>query len=213
MSDSLWPRGLYSPWNSPGQHTGVGSLSLLQGIFPTQGSNPGLLHCWWILYQLSHQESLCFMLKNLFSFYMINVLSRDFLSLMSNQWEPSQWGFKVSSIAERQHLWTGQCLPGLSEALQVFPHLTCCFSFQARSHLRAFASFFLPRRLFPKTPTCLPSTFFRPFHYSEGTSQGAFPCHLTLESSTPASSSNIYFLTLFILFSLLRLLLSNMGFP
>ena len=58
VSDSLWPHGLYSPWNSPGQNTGVGSLSLLQGIFPTQGSNPGLLHCRWILYQLSHKESL-----------------------------------------------------------------------------------------------------------------------------------------------------------
>ena len=46
-----------SPWNSPGQNTGVGSLSLLQGIFPTQGSNPGLLHCRWILYQLSHKGS------------------------------------------------------------------------------------------------------------------------------------------------------------
>ena len=42
---------------SPGQNTGVGSLSLLQGIFPTQGSNPGLRHCRWILCQLSHQES------------------------------------------------------------------------------------------------------------------------------------------------------------
>ena len=42
MSDSLQPHGLYSPWNSPGQNTGVGSLSLLQGVFPTQGSNPGL---------------------------------------------------------------------------------------------------------------------------------------------------------------------------
>ena len=42
---------------SPGQNTGVGSLSLLQGIFPTQGSNPGLLHFRWILYQLSHQGS------------------------------------------------------------------------------------------------------------------------------------------------------------
>ena len=42
VSDSLWLRGLYSPWNSPGQNTGVGSLSLLQEIFPTQGSNPGL---------------------------------------------------------------------------------------------------------------------------------------------------------------------------
>ena len=45
MFDSLQPHGLYSPWNSPGQNTGVGILSLLQGIFPTQGSNPGLLHC------------------------------------------------------------------------------------------------------------------------------------------------------------------------
>ena len=45
VSDSLRPHGLYSPWNSLGQNTGVGSISLLQGIFPTQGSNPGLLHC------------------------------------------------------------------------------------------------------------------------------------------------------------------------
>ena len=55
MSDSLQPHGLYSPQNSPGQNTGVGSHSLLQGIFPAQGSNPGLSHCRWILYQLSHQ--------------------------------------------------------------------------------------------------------------------------------------------------------------
>ena len=54
VSNSLQPHGLYSPWNSPGQNTGVVSLSLLQGIFPTQGSNPGLLHCRQILYQLSH---------------------------------------------------------------------------------------------------------------------------------------------------------------
>ena len=57
MSNSLWPHGLYSPWNSPGQNTGVGSLSLLQGIFSTQGLNPGLLHCRQILYQLSHKGS------------------------------------------------------------------------------------------------------------------------------------------------------------
>ena len=45
-----------TPWtNSPGQNTWVGGPSLLQGIFPTQGSKPGLLHCRWILYQLSHQ--------------------------------------------------------------------------------------------------------------------------------------------------------------
>ena len=57
VSDSLRPQGLYSPWNSPGQNTGVGSLSLFQGIFPTQGSNSGLPHCKQILYQLSHQGS------------------------------------------------------------------------------------------------------------------------------------------------------------
>ena len=45
----------YSPWNSPGKNTGVGSLSLLQGIVPTQGLNPGLLHCF--PHQLSHKGS------------------------------------------------------------------------------------------------------------------------------------------------------------
>ena len=57
MSDSLLPHGLSSPWNSPGQNTGVGSFSLLQGIFPTQGSNPGLPHYRQILYQLSLKGS------------------------------------------------------------------------------------------------------------------------------------------------------------
>ena len=57
VSDSLWCHELYSPWNSPGQNTGVGSLSLLQEIFPTQGLNPGLPHCRQILYQLSHKGS------------------------------------------------------------------------------------------------------------------------------------------------------------
>ena len=74
MPDSLQLHGLYRPWNSPGQNTGVGSCSLLQdswnspgqdtgassqslsqGIFPTQGLNPGPPHCRQILNQLSHQ--------------------------------------------------------------------------------------------------------------------------------------------------------------
>ena len=57
MSDSLRPHLLYGPWNSPGQNIGMGSLSLLQGVFPTQGSNPGLLHCRRILYQLCYEGS------------------------------------------------------------------------------------------------------------------------------------------------------------
>ena len=67
MSNSLQPHGLYSSWNSPGQNTEVCSLSLLQGIFPTQGSNPGLSHCRQILYQLSHKGSplmVCIIQKN-----------------------------------------------------------------------------------------------------------------------------------------------------
>ena len=57
MSNSLWPNGLYSLWNSPGQNTGLGCLSLLQWISPTQRLNPGLPHCRRTLCQLSHKGS------------------------------------------------------------------------------------------------------------------------------------------------------------
>ena len=50
--------------DSLGQNTGVGSLSLLQGILPTQGSNPGLSHCRWILYQLSYREAHTLLVNN-----------------------------------------------------------------------------------------------------------------------------------------------------
>ena len=60
MSDSLWPHGLQPSrllctWNSPGKSTGVDCHTLLQGIFPTQGSNSGFGHCRRILYHLNHQ--------------------------------------------------------------------------------------------------------------------------------------------------------------
>ena len=51
------PTGLLSPWNSPGKNTGVGNHSLLQGIFPIQKLNLGLLHCRRILYRLGHQRT------------------------------------------------------------------------------------------------------------------------------------------------------------
>ena len=57
MSESFQLHGLYSPWNSPGQNTEVGSHSLLQGIFLTQGLNPSLSHCRPTLYCLSYQGS------------------------------------------------------------------------------------------------------------------------------------------------------------
>ena len=69
VSDSLQPHGLYSPWNSPGQTTGVGSHSLLQGIFPTQGLNPSLPHWRRILYRLSHRGYF-----RLFCFWLLDVL-------------------------------------------------------------------------------------------------------------------------------------------
>ena len=88
VSNSLWPHELYSPWHSPGQNTEVGSLSLLQGIFPTQGSNPGLLHCRWVLYQLSHKGSFSFRLENFFfncqglkSYFMYSMWSKLFKTI------------------------------------------------------------------------------------------------------------------------------------
>ena len=62
MSNSLWshelePTRLLCPWDSPGKNTGVSHHALFQGIFPTQGPNPGLPHCRWILYHLSYQGS------------------------------------------------------------------------------------------------------------------------------------------------------------
>ena len=62
MSDSLQPHALLparflSPWNFPGKNTGLGTCFLLQGIFPTQGSNLSLPHCRQILYHLRHQGS------------------------------------------------------------------------------------------------------------------------------------------------------------
>ena len=62
MSNSLQPHGLQPtrllcPWDSPGKKTGVGCHAFLQGIFPTQGLNPGLPHCRQIFYQLSSQGS------------------------------------------------------------------------------------------------------------------------------------------------------------
>ena len=53
----LWPTRLFHPWNFPGKNTGVGCHFLLQRIFPTQGSNPGLPHYGQMLYCLSHQEA------------------------------------------------------------------------------------------------------------------------------------------------------------
>ena len=79
MANSLWTYRLYSPWNSPGQNTGIGSCSFLQGIFPIQGLNPGLQHCRQILYQLSHREAQEYWSSSL------SLLQQIFLTQESNQ--------------------------------------------------------------------------------------------------------------------------------
>ena len=93
MSNFLQPHGLYSPWSSSGQNTGVSNLSLLQGVFPNQGSNPGLLHCRHILYQLSHKGSPPKRIKYLFYLSYVNCTLRNqivdkrmFLFLKVFQW-------------------------------------------------------------------------------------------------------------------------------
>ena len=105
MSNSLEPHGLYnSPWNPPGQNTGVGSLSLLQGIFRTQGSNPSLPHCSWILYQLSHKKS-----PTMLSLGSLSLLQWIFLTQESNQGQGllhCRWILYQLGYQGRPHSWT-----------------------------------------------------------------------------------------------------------
>ena len=70
MSNSLRPHGLsparlLSPWDFPGNSTGVDCHFLLQEVFPTQGSNPGLPHCRQTLYHLSHQGSITWIIQKI----------------------------------------------------------------------------------------------------------------------------------------------------
>ena len=99
MSDSLWPHELYSPSNSPGQNTGVGSLSLLQGIFPTKGLKPSLLHCRWTLYWLSHREVHIVLFKWHPTPVLLPGKSHGWRSLVGC----SPWGREESDRTERLH--------------------------------------------------------------------------------------------------------------
>ena len=88
VSNSLWPHGLQStrflrPWDFPDKSTGVGCHFLLQGIFPTQGSNPGLLNCRQMLYHLSHQGFLLLSFKNSLDILDISPLSHMWFQIFS----------------------------------------------------------------------------------------------------------------------------------
>ena len=86
VSSSLGPHELLCPWNSPGKNFGEGGHSLLQGLFPTQGLNPSLLHGRHVLYHLSHQGNPCILTHKLSfsimyfahsSFHLHSYLPRD----------------------------------------------------------------------------------------------------------------------------------------
>ena len=106
VSDSLQPHGLCSSWNSPGQNTGVGSLSLLQGIFPTQRSNPGLPHFWQILYQLSHKGSPRILEQVAYPFSRGSSRPRNRIRVSCTagiSWRPQRWE-REKTGTYRQHI-------------------------------------------------------------------------------------------------------------
>ena len=137
VSDSLWSHGLYSPWNSPGQNIGVGSLYLLQWVFPTQELNLGLLHCRRILYQLSYEGSNFDYKESLFDVFTLGLsfssLSSVFLKtiffkkrmwmwilspcqIIHMVWEPSAFtslDLLSETLVFHSCLWKAWTLPGM----------------------------------------------------------------------------------------------------
>ena len=115
--------GLVHGRNSLGQNTGVGSISLLQGIFPTQGSNPGLLHNRWVLYQLSHKgksrntgvDSLSFLLW----IFLTQELSRGLLYCRRIPYQQSNEG---------SQLWGKPAMIDTGISKVISRSITCCLN-------------------------------------------------------------------------------------
>ena len=130
-----------SPWNSPGQNTGVGSLSLLQGILPTQGSNPGLPHCRRILYQLSHKEGPISWVKNprgptLLLHVILQVisfiLSQQCLSPDMAEWIHVSKAYCLQDVIKLYPCLSLQCMLSLfcgMDRLRIFQIFKFCFFF------------------------------------------------------------------------------------
>ena len=108
VSDSLRPHGLYSPWNSLGQNTGMGSLFLLQGIFPTQGSNPGFSHCRRILCQPSHQGSPRILESVAYPFSRGSSWARNHQGLLHGRWILYQLSYRGSYYMWSAFIFHGQ---------------------------------------------------------------------------------------------------------
>ena len=145
MSDSLQPRGLQParllcPWNSPGKNTGVGSCSLPQGIFPTQGSNPGPWHCRQILYHLTHHPF------------------TEACSCSMRVW-------KYGCVHDIFHLILTLLIWKQFKALKPFGFLIVTSSCQAHSCLRATA-FTVPHCLDHSSPRCFQGNATQPLSFS-----------------------------------------------
>ena len=132
-SSSLQPHGLYNPWNSLGQNTGVGRLSLLQGIFP--GTDPGLPHCRQILYQMSHNRlkilAILLHLVSKSAFLLPKII--HLLTLCSSSNKPHSLSSDlVSYFMEKREKQSGKkCLifPSPSRANSLDPYSICLCSF------------------------------------------------------------------------------------
>ena len=136
VSDSLQPHGVYNSWNSLGQNTGVGRLSLLQGIFP--GIDPGLPHCRQILYQMSHNrlKILAILLHLVSKFAVLLPKIIHLLTLSSSSNKPHSLSSDlVSYFTEKREKQSGKkCLifPSPSQANYLDLYSVClCSSFNA----------------------------------------------------------------------------------
>ena len=126
MSLNLRPHGLYSPSNSPGLHTEVGSLSLLQGIFLTQGLNQGLLHCRWIIHQLSYHQALASLNYTKYWHHANVSLKTVYSNLLSSSLPSTIWGPEFLSMTSTKMTWS--LFPGASVLVTTFSLFVVIFS-------------------------------------------------------------------------------------
>ena len=109
---ALRPHGPYSPWHSPGQNSGVGSLSLLQGIFPTQELKRGLLHCRRILYNWAIREGPAFsffLLKE--ETFCLHHVTNISVSYSSHLCKKTNWRHSICLFVSLQRFLGVQLLP------------------------------------------------------------------------------------------------------
>ena len=128
--DSLRPHGLQParllcPWNSPGKNIGVGCHALLQGIFPTQGSNPGLPHCSRFFTSWATRE--------------IHIRKKRTLKSQVT-WDPA-WIWTITSVFCLQASWSHLIFSSLFRNVSTcFPKCLVCLHAQLLSHVRLFGT-------------------------------------------------------------------------